>query len=106
MPHFVGAYNNRCVFIFTLTKCCDFQFKFFIKKKTTTSISIVDSLVEPSDVLYIATTIAQKGYNIKQCTIQIEKYRENECDDAASITNSKSHSIVSENDTSIINILT
>ncbi|XP_055311123.1 proton-coupled zinc antiporter SLC30A2-like isoform X2 [Sitodiplosis mosellana] len=65
---------------------------------------IIDPFVKSSDVLYIATTIAQKGYNIKQCTIQIEKYdREIECDEAVGITNQKS--IVSENENSIINIL-
>lgn len=60
---------------------------------------VIDPLVEASDVLYIATMIAEKGYNIKQCTIQIEKYRETE-------STSKTHSIGSETDNSIINILT
>lgn len=51
--------------------------------------------------------IAEKGYNIKQCTIQIEKYRETERDSIMiSHTASKAHSIGSETDNSIINILT
>lgn len=66
---------------------------------------IIDTLAEPSDVLHIATTIAQKGYNIKQSTIQIERYQEIDDDDAINPANSKSHSIVLENEKSIINIL-
>lgn len=64
-----------------------------------------DPFVKSSDVLHIATLIAQKEYNIKQCTIQIEKYRENDCDESVGLTNQKSHSIVSDADNSIINIL-
>lgn len=33
---------------------------------------ISDPLVNAAEVLYIATTIATRGYNIKHCTIQIE----------------------------------
>lgn len=69
--------------------------------------SSTDPFVDPSDVLNIATMIAEKGYNIKQCTIQIERYREIECDSIImNHTNSKTHSICSETDNSIINILT
>lgn len=67
----------------------------------------LDSFVDSSDVLHIATMIAEKGYNIKQRTIQIEKYRETECDSIiVNHTNLKTHSIGSETDNSIINILT
>lgn len=62
-----------------------------------------DPFAESSDVLYIATTIAQMGYNIKQCTIQIEKYREIEYDEAAA--EQKSHTIVSETENPVVNIL-
>lgn len=68
-------------------------------------IYFIDPFVESSDVLHIATTIAQQGYNIKQCTIQIERTPDNDCDNTINHTNSKSHSIVSENDNQIINIL-
>lgn len=67
---------------------------------------VIDPCVEQSDVLHNATMIAERGYNIKQCTIQIEKYRETECDSIiVNHTNSKPHSMGSETDNSIINIL-
>lgn len=33
---------------------------------------VSDPFANAAEVLYVATTIATKGYNIKQCTIQIE----------------------------------
>lgn len=56
-------------------------------------------------MLYVATTIAQKGYNIKQCTIQIEKYRDIEYVEAAAAAEQKLHAIVSETENPIVNIL-
>lgn len=68
---------------------------------------VTDPFVEPSDVLHTATMIAEKGYNIKQCTVQIEIYREIERDSIiVNHTTTKTHSIGSETDNSIINILT
>ncbi|XP_031626935.1 zinc transporter ttm-1-like [Contarinia nasturtii] len=66
---------------------------------------IIDSFVKSSDVLYIATTIAQKGYNVKQCTIQIEKYHESESIEANGLGIINQRSIVSDSENSIINIL-
>lgn len=38
----------------------------------TWRLSLSDPFTNAAEVLYVATTIATKGYNIKQCTIQVE----------------------------------
>lgn len=52
--------NGRHSFVSNKIKCTRFNYIF------------PDQFVNAADVLYVATSIATKGYNIKQCTIQIE----------------------------------
>lgn len=67
---------------------------------------IPEPYVKSSDILYIATTIARNGYNIKQCTIQIEEYQDTDAEHLLNNPLIRSHSLRANNENSIINILT